>query len=164
MPRKRIPIFHKVSNLLKTSLLVTKIRKPIIPKLVFLKKARKIKRFRLLKHYNYGFLEEYEFSPSSSPLIHFQKKHFKKTSNTERMYSMLFLCRCLGGLRAGGGGGDELGYRLSMDSLPAIAMEYSSDDHEPLDSGNGEDSVDQRAERFIERFYQQMRMQRQESI
>jgi hypothetical protein len=36
---------------------------------------------------------------------------------------------------------------------------------EPLDYlVDEEDSVDQRAERFIERFYQDMRLQRQESI
>lgn len=135
-------------------------RKPIIPKLVFLKKSRKLKRFKLLKHYNYRFMGEYEFSPSSTPLINYHAKQFKNNrSYRDNIYSMLFLCRCLGGLRAEGGG--EVEYRLSMETLPAnIAGEYS----QPLDLDDEEYSVDERAERFIERFYKEMRMQRQESI
>jgi hypothetical protein len=59
MPRKRLPILQKLSNLLKVSIFVAKMRKPIIPKLIFLKKARRPKKFRLLKRYPYGFHEEY---------------------------------------------------------------------------------------------------------
>lgn len=56
------------------------------------------------------------------------------------------------------------------EALPVPAIEdgvvvLAEDLFEPLDSGEEDDeSVDQRAERFIERFYQEMKMQRQESI
>lgn len=160
MRRKRLPIFHKVSNLLR--IFVAKMRKPTIPKLILIKKSRKRRRFKLLKHYN-GFLEEYEFSPLSTSLAHHPKKQFKFRSYKDNIYTMLFLCRCLGGLKADQGG--EGRYRLSMDSTLPVATISTGDFLEPLDYlVDEEDSVDQRAERFIERFYQDMRMQRQESI
>ncbi|KAG5077473.1 hypothetical protein JHK82_056168 [Glycine max] len=99
MPRKRSPIF------LKVSLLIHKLRKPIIPKLFpFLKKLRKREELKLLRHYDYG---EYQFSASSTPLIH--RNQFKNRGHRD-------LC-----------------------SL----------------------QIDEKAERFIETFYQQMRMQSQ---
>ncbi|KAG6765875.1 hypothetical protein POTOM_029933 [Populus tomentosa] len=148
MPRKRLSIFHKVSNLFRTSVVVAKMRKPVISKLIFLKKSRKLKRFKPLKHYNYGFLEEYEFSPSSTPLIHYRGKQYKSTrSYRDNLYSMFFHCRCLGGLKAGVG--EVLEYRLSMDTLPATVA--NGECLEPSYLVDEEDSVDQRAERFIER-------------
>jgi hypothetical protein len=52
-----------------------------------------------------------------------------------------------------------------MDSTLPVATNSTGDFLEPLDYlVDEEDSVDQRAERFIERFYQDMRLQRQESI
>lgn len=161
MPRKRLSIFHRVSNLFRTSVVVAKMRKPIVSKLIFLKKSRKLKRFKPLKHYNYGFLEEYEFSPSSTPLIHYRGKQYKSTrSYRDSLHSMFFHCRCLGGLKAGVG--EVLEYRLSMDALPATVA--NGECLEPSDLVDEEDSVDQRAERFIERFYQEIRLQRQELI
>ncbi|KAI5579753.1 hypothetical protein POPTR_008G122700v4 [Populus trichocarpa] len=160
MPRKRLSIFHKVSNLFRTSVVVAKMRKPIISKLIFLKKSRKLKRFKPLKHHNYGFLEEYEFSPSSTPLIHYHGKQYKSRSYRDNLYSMFFHCRCLGSLKAGVG--EVLEYRLSMDTLPATVA--NGECLEPSDLVDEEDSVDQRAERFIERFYQEIRLQRQELI
>lgn len=135
-------------------------RKPIIPKLIFLKKARRLKKFKLLKHYKYGFLEEYQFSASSTPLIDYHRNHFK-SRRLRDIYSMFFLCRCLGGLRAEKGDAD---YRLEALPLPAIEDAIAGQFLEPFDSGDEEDSVDQRAERFIRRFYEEMRMQRQESL
>ncbi|KAJ0094611.1 hypothetical protein Patl1_15051 [Pistacia atlantica] len=152
MQRKRLPILKKVSNLLKTSILVAKMRKPIIAKLVFLKKTRKLKRFKLLRHYNNHFLEEYEFSSASStPLIHYQKKHFLKNSSNRRRPPW----RCFD-------------YSFAMETLPAITRDQFV---EPavrvmeLDDNvkEEEDSVDQRAERFIQWFYQEMRMQRHDA-
>ncbi|KAJ9140759.1 hypothetical protein P3X46_031367 [Hevea brasiliensis] len=162
LPKKRLLIFHKVSNLLRISILVSKMRKPAIPKLIFLKKTRKFKRFMLLKQNNsYGFLKDYEFSPSSNPLIRRYKKKFKNGSYKDNIYSMFFLCRRLGGMKAEEG--EVVDFALPLQTLPAatIPEEYL----QPLDLGyDQEESVDQRAERFIERFYQEMRMQRQESI
>ncbi|KAG4907508.1 hypothetical protein JHK84_056044 [Glycine max] len=120
MPRKRSPIF------LKVSLLIHKLRKPIIPKLFpFLKKLRKREELKLLRHYDYG---EYQFSASSTPLIH--RNQFKNRGHRD-------LC-----------------------SLVCVLV------HGKLQNGFIEaedlyDSVDEKAERFIETFYQQMRMQSQ---
>ena len=161
MHGKRLPIFHKVSNLLR--IFVARMRKPTIPKLILIRKSRKLKRFKLLKHYNYGFLEEYEFSPLSISLAYHPRKQFKFRSYKDNIYTVLFPCRCLGGLKADEGG--EGRYRLSMDSTLPVATISTGDFLEPLDYlVDEEDSVDQRAERFIERFYQDMRLQRQESI
>ncbi|KAB1205546.1 hypothetical protein CJ030_MR7G023686 [Morella rubra] len=157
MPRKRLPILQKASNLFKFPIFVARIRKPIIPKLMFLRKSRRVKKCKLLKHYNFGFLDEYQFSPSSTPLIHYRRKNIK-SRNLRDIYSMFLLCRCLRGSSAGGGDSD---YTLgALPAFPATAEQFM----EPLGSGDEEDSVDQRAERFIQRFYEQMKMQRQESI
>uniref|UniRef100_A0A5B7BHT9 Cotton fiber protein n=1 Tax=Davidia involucrata TaxID=16924 RepID=A0A5B7BHT9_DAVIN len=164
MPRKRSPIFQKVSSLLKFSILIAKMRKPIIPKLIFLKKSsNKLKKFKLLKHYNYGYLQEYQFSPSSTPLIHYYHRQPFKKSSYRDMFSMFFLCRCLGRLRSAEGG--EGDYPLPLEGLPAIEDEVARELSELSGySSHEEDSVDERADRFIERFYEEMRMQRQESV
>ncbi|XP_057962142.1 uncharacterized protein LOC131153711 [Malania oleifera] len=145
--------------------------KPIAPNLCFLKKSRRARKFKLLKHYNYGFLQEYQFSPSNSaPLFQHRRKALFDKRNGKDSYSLFFcLSRCFWGSRAGWGDG---GCALELDTavLPAIengavnfAREYSP---EPLDSGDEEDdsNVDQRAERFIERFYEEMRKQSRESV
>ncbi|KDP29439.1 hypothetical protein JCGZ_18360 [Jatropha curcas] len=165
MPQKRTPIFHKVSNLFKVSIFVSKMRKPIIPKLIFFKKSRKLKAFMLLKHCNnknYGIIEDYEFSASSTPLIGYRKRQFKNGSYRDNLYSLFLLCRCLGGLKVDRG---ELDYALQLETAAAANAISAREYLQPLDLGDEyEESVDQRAERFIERFYQEMRMQRQESI
>ncbi|KAG7981093.1 hypothetical protein I3843_05G214500 [Carya illinoinensis] len=169
MPRRRpvLPILRKVSNLLKFSVFIAKMRKPAIPKLVFLiRKARRVKKLKLLKHYNYGFLEEYQFSPSSTPLIHYRRNYHFKNRRPRDIYSMFFLCRCLGSLRAH----EEEDADCTLESLPAFPVIKDHDIAvgqlilEPLGSSDEEDTVDLRAERFIRRFYEEMRMQRQESI
>ncbi|XP_059659176.1 uncharacterized protein LOC132305564 [Cornus florida] len=154
MPKKRSPIFQKVSNLLKLSILIAKMRKPIIPKLIFIKKSTsRLKKFKLLKHYNNGYIQEYQFSPSNTPLIHYyhSQQPIKKKSNRD-IYSMFFLCRCLGDVES------------PLETLPGIEDEVLTRElSEFSDSGGEEDSVDEKAERFIERFYEEMRKQRQES-
>ncbi|KAF5958055.1 hypothetical protein HYC85_005280 [Camellia sinensis] len=161
MPRKRSSlIFQKLSNLSKISIFIAKMKKPIIPKLIFLKKSRKLKKFNLLQHYNYGYMQEYQFSPSSTSLIHYHRKPFKKSKHRD-IYSNFFLFKCLGRLKNGGGG--HGGFELEV--LPNIEDAVASRELSELsESGCEEDSVDERAERFIERFYEEMRMQRQESV
>ncbi|KAI4313904.1 hypothetical protein L6164_026847 [Bauhinia variegata] len=151
MPRKRLPIFQKVPNLLKILAFIMKFRKPVVAKLLLVKKLsrKKSRDLKLLGHYNYGFLGEYQFSPSSTPLIHYSQKRLKSRSFGD-LHSLLFLCSCLGVRAEAGGFGDG----FADDQFPA----------EPFDSGDEDESVDLRAERFIERFYQEMRMQRQESF
>lgn len=166
MHRKRLPIFfHKVSDLLRLSFLKHKLSKPIIPKLLLLKKLRKRKEFKLLRHYNYGFLEEYQFSPSSTPLIHYHRNQFKNRGNQD-LCSFFYLCWCLGNLRAQGGGNGTGECQLEALPMPAnIEIEDHGIIAEDLfGSGDEGESVDEKAERFIERFYQQMRTQRQESM
>ncbi|KAJ8769737.1 hypothetical protein K2173_005943 [Erythroxylum novogranatense] len=109
MPRKRLLIFRKVSNLFRASAFIVKMKKPAIPTLFFLKKSRRF------KHYSYRFLQkEYEFSPSSTPLIQYQKKLSRSRSYRDNIFSLLFLCRCLGGLKAEVR--REVDYRQSMGS------------------------------------------------
>ncbi|GMI75538.1 hypothetical protein like AT1G68350 [Hibiscus trionum] len=151
---KRFPILRRLvsksNNLLPIS----------IHKLVFLKKSRRMKRFKLLKHYNYGFLGEYQFdSPSSTPLIHYYNpKHELGTTSIRDIYSMLFWCKCFGSLK------DEA--REEADQLqPApMALPILAVEMEEEEGDEDSDSVDERAERFIENFYAQMRLQRQESF
>lgn len=69
-------------------------------------------------------------------------------------------CRCLGSLR--GEKGIQRDYPLM--ALPSIGVAVAMETPDLSDSGGDEDSIDERAERFIERFYEEVRMQRQESI
>ena len=155
-------------------------RKPIIPKLVLLMKSQKLRKSKVKllqnkQYYNYGFITEYEFSSSKSsrPLIGYRRKEFGNGISLQRVYSMLFLCRCLGNFRADGG--DRGDYPLQLEALPIVDEDVKVKGGallEPLDWGNDEeeeeddddDSIDLRAERFIERFYEEMRMQRQVSL
>lgn len=53
---------------------------------------------------------------------------------------------------------------FAMEAFPATQEANASALLEQLDWGSEEASIDMRAQRFIERFYEEMRMQRQESI
>ena len=75
------------------------------------------------------------------------------------MCSIFYLCRCLGSFRTDHRGDGT----YALEALPAVGDAGAVESWEPLDWGDEEDSVDQRAERFIERFYEEMRMQRQDS-
>ncbi|PON78649.1 cotton fiber protein [Parasponia andersonii] len=159
--------------MLKISIFVAKMRKPIVSKLVLFLKSQKLRRVKVKllqnkQYHNYGFITEYEFSPSKStrrPLIGYnrRKELFGNGISLQRVYSMLFLCQCLGRFR------DERGdlhgdYSLQLDALPAVDEDVKVKDGvfpELLDWGG---SIDLRAERFIERFYEEMRMQRQVSL
>ncbi|PIA33321.1 hypothetical protein AQUCO_04100027v1 [Aquilegia coerulea] len=163
MPRKRMPIIDRALNLLKISILMAKMGKPITPRLVFLKKSRKIKNLKLLKHYNYGFIREYEFSPSSTPLFR-RKSPFKKRSRRD-ICSMFSPCHCWGSLTVEGGEFGEEEVHYALEALPSIIDgDVKALSPELCDSSNEEYSVDQRAEMFIQRFYEEMRIQRQETV
>lgn len=140
---------------MRISIFMAKMGKPISSSLVvFLRKSKKPKNFKLLKHYNHGYIEEYQFSPSSTPLFQFRRKTLK-----DDICSIFYLCRCLGSFRTDRR--EDAAYAL--DALPAVEDGGAVEPWEALDWDDEEDSVDQRAERFIERFYQEMRMQRQDS-
>ncbi|KAL6193082.1 hypothetical protein ACLB2K_034166 [Fragaria x ananassa] len=119
-----------------------------------------------MEHYNYGFLGEYEFSPSNTPLIRYPRKQFTKKRGSRDLESLFFLCKCWGSLRVleGEDRGD-----FGVEALPASTTDTEDANAlalvEPsLDWESDEASIDMRAQMFIERFYEDMRMQRQESI
>ncbi|CAL0316417.1 unnamed protein product [Lupinus luteus] len=156
MARKKCPILHNVSNLLSISLFLHKLRKPLFSKL---KKLRKHKELKLLKHYNYDFHGEYEFSPSTTPLIHYQRTHFKN-KRTHDLCSFFYLYWCLGKLKAE----DEYRTREAITAAPVKDGVSVVADGLLESWDEASESVDERAEKFIERFYKEIRMQRRESL
>ncbi|KAF7827797.1 uncharacterized protein G2W53_018961 [Senna tora] len=167
---KRSFLLHKVVS--SFLLRIPNLRKPNIPKLLLFKKFRiriqkQKKEFKLLRHYNYGFLGEYEFSPSRTPR-NIRWRNHRKQGFRNRGYlnlcSLMCLVRCLKGEVIGGfnsaiGDGD--------DDDEVVVVNVGEEDLGGDDSGEeeeDEESVDQRAERFIERFYEEMKIQRQESL
>nr|XP_043606376.1 uncharacterized protein LOC122578469 [Erigeron canadensis] len=146
--RRSPPILQKVSNLIKVSIFIAKMR------LVYLKKSAKLKG---LNHYNsyYKYIQERQFSPSSTPLISFRKR---KSNGEASVYSVWFLS-CFSGQH------DDENYSSYDQSTTAIMKVEEKDGNylELLYEGVEEDSVDERADKFIERFYEEMKRQRRES-
>lgn len=157
MFKKRSPLLQRVSRLLKVPILISRLGKPIIP----LKKSSwKMKKSMLLRHnYNYGYVKEYEFSPSNSPFI--QNYYYRRNPILKKkghIGNLLFLGKCLG---------RKKNYPLEVKVLPCIentligrgyvSSEFSEEEAD-------DDSIDERAEKFIEKFYEDMRLQRQHSV
>ncbi|XP_010265353.1 PREDICTED: uncharacterized protein LOC104603103 [Nelumbo nucifera] len=172
MPKKRPPIFERALNLLKLSIFMTKMGKPGCPSFIFLSKTRKLKKHKYLRHYNHAFTEEYEFSPSSTPLFPYYRQPFKKRGCRD-IYSLFFLCRCSNNWRVDDGGEaeefEEGKTVYALEAPPAIVDDADDDSlrelpESPLIRGDEEESVDERAEVFIQRFYEEMRLQRQKSV
>lgn len=155
MPKKISPVFQKVTNLLNMSIFLAKMRKPL----------KKVKKFSLLKHYSYGYIQEYQFSPSNTSLIHYynRKKSFSKQRSYRDICSVFFISRCLGMAKCEG---EEKKRRYPVLELERLgSMEEFADFHGgDDDDDDDDDSVDERAEKFIERFYQEIKLQRQESF
>ncbi|KAG2312808.1 hypothetical protein Bca4012_027371 [Brassica carinata] len=161
MFQRRKPIFQEVSKILKESIL----RRPIIPRLKLpIKQSRSAKRVKLLQQYNYKFLQEYQFSPSRTSLMGYRRKRIRiSRSSLKYIYSLLFLSQCIGQRN------DECGF----DTLT-----QSWTEKDPLHCARGvaspsrklskpfdyfhDDSIDLKAERFIQKFYHEMRMQERE--
>ncbi|KAG7586280.1 hypothetical protein ISN45_Aa02g015950 [Arabidopsis thaliana x Arabidopsis arenosa] len=161
MSQRRRPIFQRVSKLLKVSIL----RRPIIPrlKLIPIKRRRSSKRVKLLQQYNYKFLQEYQFSPSSTSLIRCCRKRIRLSSSSlKRIYGLLFLSRCI----SRSNGNDDTITQSWMEMEPLhCALGVASPTREllqPFDYFSEDDSIDVKAERFIEKFYDEMRMQARE--
>ncbi|KAH9746779.1 cotton fiber protein [Citrus sinensis] len=116
----------------------------------------------------FKFLEEYQFSASSTPLIRYRRRKLNKNRCFQDICSMFFLCTCFGGFKVQGAEAAAVHNNsppcsLALETLPAAVTGEVFE--EPLDLVEDEDdSVDQRAEKFIEWFYQEMRLQRQDSI
>ncbi|CAL8994994.1 uncharacterized protein Pyn_23079 [Prunus yedoensis var. nudiflora] len=165
MSKKRLPIFQKVSKLLRIFIFIAKVRKLSFENSFLRRKLQTSKKLKLLKHYNNGFRGEYQFSPSNTPLIHYHRRQLMKSRSPQDIYSLFFfLCKCWGSsLRVEG---EDICGDFTMEALPPATGE---DDNavallEPLDWGDEEASIDLRAQMFIDRFYEEMRMQRQESF
>ncbi|KAL8157486.1 uncharacterized protein LOC141692483 [Apium graveolens] len=162
MTRKYMkPILQKVPNIVKIAVFLTKtLKKPVVPRLVAFKNSRKHKKVSLLQHYGYGYVKEYQFSPSHSPLVSYKRKQYKKRSYRD-LCSILYMCNCLG--RFEDDSGVEGLYNNSMDyqfkALPEKEVMECADSCD-----EEEESVDARAGRFIEKFYEEIRMQKKEPV
>ncbi|CAN8243887.1 unnamed protein product [Cochlearia groenlandica] len=145
MSQRRRPIFQRVTKLLKVSIL----KRANIPRRLIklpIKSRRSSKRVKLLKQYNYRFLEEYQSSHSSKSHIRYFRKRIRVSrSSLKRIYRLLFLSWCLGRYN------DDHGVASLTRELPL-----------PFDYFSEEDSIDVKAEKFIEKFYDEMRMQARE--
>ncbi|OEL20728.1 hypothetical protein BAE44_0018249 [Dichanthelium oligosanthes] len=150
--------------------------------------------YKPFRHYNYAYVGEYQFSPSRSPLLPgppappgvtaWRRAAAKKRRGRARMILASLFCggdeidvAVLDGLAGRGpDGGDARGEREQLVLAPALEWGRDGDDayayddeeeevEEQADYGDeGDEEVDGRAERFIERFYAEMRLQRQRSL
>nr|XP_027099292.1 uncharacterized protein LOC113718598 [Coffea arabica] len=155
---------QKVSRLLRVPIFITRMRKSInIPRIISLKKSRKIKKFMLLRHYKYGYVQEYQFSPSNSPFLPYNCRKPINKRRYKDLYSILFIGKCLGMNKAEK---EYRGFPLESKVLPAIEDTIAKDlsEQSELSGEDDERSIDERAEKFIERFYEKMRIQRQELL
>ncbi|KAG6396623.1 hypothetical protein SASPL_142778 [Salvia splendens] len=146
------------SLVLKILILLAKLKKPLLRKLVSLKKMKKLK---LLEHYSYA--KEYEFSPSTTPIIEFRRISKYGRLSLRKLYSNLVLiCRSVMGSSSRNKEIYQLEMGLSSSLVCAGEMSTELSLSEDDDNDN-DDSVDERAEIFIQRFYQEMRRQRIQS-
>ncbi|KAL5726083.1 hypothetical protein ACHQM5_009154 [Ranunculus cassubicifolius] len=174
MPREAMDIMERAWNNLKFSILMAKMERSMSMKLVFLKKTGKLKKLKLLKHYNYRFIKEYEFSPSSTPLFHHYRSSFKKRIHHQHNHrdhdirsALLQMCSCWGSFRVEGGEYEEEKelHNYSLQALPSVEDDIGNELSLELVNSSEEDySIDQKAEMFIKRFYEEMRVQRQENV
>ncbi|KAG6398920.1 hypothetical protein SASPL_140392 [Salvia splendens] len=132
------------SLVLKILILLAKLKKPLLRKLVSLKKMKKLK---LLEQYSYA--KEYEFSPSTTPIIEFRRISKYGRLSLRKLYSNLVLiCRSV----MGSSSRSREIYQLEMGLSSSLVC-----------AGEMTMIVDERAEIFIQRFYKEMRRQRIES-
>ncbi|KAK3421666.1 hypothetical protein EUGRSUZ_G02306 [Eucalyptus grandis] len=164
IPRKRLLVLRKVSSFLRRCARLARTSKRVaVPCLALLRRSAARPGGLERAGDGYRFLQEYEFSPSRTPLIHrYYRKKLKLKLNgrgrrlKEDVRSLLVLCSCLGrGIPSSGWEEEDRFFGAGTFIEPA---------REALDEEDGGDSVDLRAEMFIRRFYEEMRMQRRLSI
>ncbi|CAD6230009.1 unnamed protein product [Miscanthus lutarioriparius] len=158
---------------------LTPISKAKLGLLLFKKRAsaaarRRCYNYKPFRHYNYAYVGEYQFSPSRSPLLPgppppgvtaWRRAAAKKRRSRARIILASLFC-----------GADDLDVAV-LDGLARRgdaqgrgdrdddAYAYNDDEEEVVDYGEeGDEEVDGRAERFIQRFYEEMRLQRQRSL
>ncbi|CAA0839813.1 Unknown protein [Striga hermonthica] len=121
---------------------------------------------KLLKQYNhyhyYNYAEEYEFSASSTPLFGFQRKNIGRASFKKLYPDFSMFSKCLGSF--GGEEKDNKMYCLEMGFEVQADLVGDREWTAEIGSWDDDESVDERAERFIQRFYEDMREQRKELI
>uniref|UniRef100_A0ACD5VJ91 Uncharacterized protein n=1 Tax=Avena sativa TaxID=4498 RepID=A0ACD5VJ91_AVESA len=167
----RRPLLGRAMAIL-TTLPLTPISKARAARTLLLFKRRRAAAARRLRHYSYAYVGEYQFSPSSSPLLlprppglsAWRSAAAKRRGRAGAVLASIFLC---GGGCGGGAEGDGVDVAV-LDGLPPrpdlqdARATYDYDDaygHAEEEYGEDEEEVDRRAEQFIERFYQEMRMQ-----
>ncbi|KAK1660733.1 hypothetical protein QYE76_048892 [Lolium multiflorum] len=160
------PILGRAMAIL-TTLPLTPISKARAARTLLLFKRRRAAAARRLRHYSYAYVGEYQFSPSGSPLLlprppglsawRSAKQH-RRGGRARAVLASIFCCA----------GGDALDVAVldGLPSLPPLPLDDGGYDSEVYgevqveeEYGDEEEEVDSRAERFIERFYQEMRMQ-----
>lgn len=146
MPKRKIPILRRARALITCSIT------PLNRNLLLFRKANK--RFPLLQHYNYGYFGEYEFSPPDTPLLQYP---WQRAMKKRKRFLSLFLC---GGGNAAessvaGGWGEELEVVSTVRDHLESAVEWEEEE---------DVSIDGRAEKFIQKFYEEMRIQRRRSM
>ncbi|KAK1297852.1 hypothetical protein QJS10_CPB14g00375 [Acorus calamus] len=149
MAKKRRPIFKRAWDLIlcQQPFSIDKVRRPFFKNKVW--RFKKVSRLN-----NYAIVREYEFSPSSTP---FFRLHRKKLA-------MLLLCGCSCNSkdREGGALDDEWSSEVALSSFDEAMT--TEEEGSICSSDGGSSSVDEKAEKFIEKFYEEMRLQRQESV
>ena len=162
MFQRRRPIFQRVSNILKVSIL----RRPIIPRLKLpIKQRRSAKRVKLLQQYNYKFLQESQFSPLRTSVISYRRKRNSISRlGIKHIFSLLFLSRCIG-RSSDEHIVDTITHNwMEMEPLHCVhgISSSSRDIWQSFDYFSEDDSIDLKAERFIKKFYDEMRLQERE--
>jgi hypothetical protein len=172
---------------------LTPISKAKLGLLLFKKRAssasaaarRRCYNYKPFRHYNYAYVGEYQFSPSRSPLLPgppppgvtaWRRAAAKKRRSRARIILASLFCgtddldvAVLDGL-ARRGDAEGRGDRDQLVLAPALEWgrhDDADDEEEVEDYGEeeeGDEEVDGRAERFIQRFYDEMRLQRQRSL
>lgn len=157
--RRPILILERALALLALSLTsMAKAKKPIARRLLLFKKT---KRLKLLRHYNYAYIGEYEFSPSNTPSLfhHYHRDSSALVKKKKRRHTRILSLLC-----CGGGTGDTAA-SAEAEALHDDAGRDTLFDEVLSEWGEEDDfSVDGRAERFIEKFYEEKRIERQESL
>lgn len=159
MPKRRsLVILRKVTGVLKRSVCMAKLStRSIIPRLLF----KRSRRMNPRRSYHYLFLREYEFSDSSTPLVFHSSRGLNRRGFRDLFGSVFYLCGCQGVVATSAAMDSDYGW-LALPPVAAGDAFLGDTDSESVFSD--EETVDQRAERFIEKFYEEMRMQRRVSI
>lgn len=126
-------------------------KKPIIPWIISCKKMNKQ---ALSRHHNYRYIKEYEYSPSKiQPLMSYYRKPTKRKSYGN-LFSMVFVGKYLGMINRRRERGK---YSIPQSIRNGLVVEESVEARGDLNGGD--ECIDVKAEVFIKKFYEDIRMQ-----